>query len=198
MMKIADSVQQCNPEQIQANMNSMVEELKTTVQSAAASADSFDSVERKVLLSVLQLGYQALELLLSLQGDGDLGEQIETTDDKIIKRSQTKSITKLRSIFGEHSFEQITSRRARTNRSICVRSVPVCRCPLPAGRFCCKSSPRCLALIKLTTKRCKTSARFSATTSASIQPSESTETWDATPANFLVIFRCQSREAKEN
>ena len=73
-MKIVESAQRCNPEQIASNMNSIVDQLKDCVESAATAGESFDSVERKTLKSVLQIGHQALELLLALQGDGDLGE----------------------------------------------------------------------------------------------------------------------------
>jgi hypothetical protein len=72
-MKMAQSNSQCNPEQISQDLQTIVEQLKVNVQSAAKDGESFDSVERAVLTSVLQIGHQALELLLSLQGDGDLG-----------------------------------------------------------------------------------------------------------------------------
>ena len=67
-MKIAQSNAQCNPEQISQNMDSLVERLKASVEAAAKDAESFDSVKRAVLTSVLQIGHQALELLLPLQG----------------------------------------------------------------------------------------------------------------------------------
>ena len=105
-MKIVESAQKCYPEQIANKMSSIVEQIKTTVKSAARDGDSFDSVERKTLESVLQIGFLAAELLLALQGDGDLGKDVHTVDQKIAQRSEAKSTTKLRSIFGEHSFEQ--------------------------------------------------------------------------------------------
>ena len=73
-MKIVESAQKCNPEQIANKMSSIVEQIKTTVKSAAR--------------------------------DGDLGKDVHTVDQKIAQRSEAKSTTKLRSIFGEHSFEQ--------------------------------------------------------------------------------------------
>lgn len=95
-MKIAQSNPHCNPEQISQNIDSLVELLKASVQAAAKDAESFDSVERAVLTSVLQIGHQALELLLSLQGDGDLGERTETSDRKTIHRSDKTTNTPLR------------------------------------------------------------------------------------------------------
>ena len=86
-MKIVKSAQKCNPEQIANNMTSIVEQLKTTVESAAKHGDSFDSVERKTLKTVLQLGCQALEMFLALQGHGDLGEEVQTADGKFAQRN---------------------------------------------------------------------------------------------------------------
>ena len=82
-MKIVESAQICNPEQIARNMNSIVDQLKASVESAATAGDSFDSVERMALVSVLQIGHHALELLLALQGDGDLGQEAQTSDSEV-------------------------------------------------------------------------------------------------------------------
>ena len=94
-MKIIESAQKCNPEQIARNMNSIVDQLKSAVESAARDGDSYDSVERKTLETVLQIGFHALQLLLALQGDGDLGEEVDTANEKIAKRSEAKSTTRL-------------------------------------------------------------------------------------------------------
>ena len=131
-MKIAQSNPQCNPEQISQNIDSLVELLKAGVLTAAKDAESFDSVERAVLTSVLQIGHQALELLLSLQGDGDLGERAETSDGKTIHRSDKTTNTPLRSIFGQHRVKQFTYASGK-NRPISLRpinarlSLPECR-----------------------------------------------------------------------
>jgi hypothetical protein len=133
IMKIVESAQRCNPEQIVCNMNSIVDQLKAGVQLAAAAGDSFDSVERKTLTSVLQIGHQALELLLALQGDGDLGEEVQTSNDKMAQRSEAESTTKLRSIFGEHTFEQFTYVSGK-NKPISLRPISA-RLSLPASRW---------------------------------------------------------------
>lgn len=132
-MKIVKSAQKCNPEQIANNMTSIVEQLKTTVESAAKHGDSFDSVERKTLKTVLQLGCQALEMFLALQGHGDLGEEVQTADGKFAQRSEAKSMTRLRSLFGEHSFEQFTYASGK-NKPISLRSISA-RLSLPASRW---------------------------------------------------------------
>lgn len=132
-MKIADSKQKRNPEQISLELQSIVDRLKANVQTAAADGESFDSVERAVLTSVLQIGNQALELLLSLQGDGDLGEQLEAADAKTIYRSEKKSETPLRSIFGQHVVEQFTYSSGK-NRAISLRPISA-RLSLPSRRW---------------------------------------------------------------
>lgn len=132
-MKIAQSIPQRNPEQISQDIDSLVDKLKASVHDAAKDAESFDSVERAVLASVLQIGHQALELLLSLQGDGDLGEQIETSDGKTIHRSDKTTNTPLRSIFGQHAVNQFTY-SAGKNRPISLRPISA-RLSLPNGRW---------------------------------------------------------------
>ena len=72
-MKVVDSAQQRNPEQIAKQLNSLVDQLKADVETAAQEGESFDFVERTVLTSALEIGHRALDLLLALQGDGDLG-----------------------------------------------------------------------------------------------------------------------------
>jgi len=131
-MKIAQNQQQCNPEQISSQLDGLLEKLKTDVQSAATQGDSFDTVERIVLSTVLQLGHQALELLVAMQGDGDLGPQIETDKGKTIRRSQTKASTQLRSIFGNHAFEQFTYASGK-NKAIQLKPISA-RLSLPANR----------------------------------------------------------------
>lgn len=132
-MKIVEFAHQRNPEQIAEQLNSLVDQLKANVETAAQDGDSFDRVERTVLTSVLEIGLQALDLLLALQGDGDLGETIQTHDGKTARRSETKSTTKLRSIFGEHVFDQFTY-MAGKNKSISLRPISA-RLSLPASRW---------------------------------------------------------------
>jgi hypothetical protein len=132
-MKIVDSTQQRNPDQVSQELTALVEQLKANVQTAAREGQSFDRVERMVLTSVLQIGRQCLEWLLSLQGDGDLGEHIETADGKIARRSKKKATTSLRSIFGQHRFEQFTYARGK-NKAVSLRPISA-RLSLPASQW---------------------------------------------------------------
>ena len=131
-MKIVDSAQQRNPEQIAKQLNSLVDQLKANVETAAHEGESFDFVERSVLTSVLEIGRRALDFLLALRGDGDLGNAVQTHDGKTAQRGKTKSTTKLRSIFGEHVFEQFTY-MAGKKQSISLRPISA-RLSLPPSR----------------------------------------------------------------
>jgi hypothetical protein len=132
-MKIAHSNPQRNPEQISQDLHAIVEQLMANIQNAAKDGESFDSIERAVLTSVLQIGYEALELLLAFQGHGDLGQQVETSDAKTIHRSEKTTNTPLRSIFGQHVVEQFTYSNGK-NKPISLRPISA-RLSLPACRW---------------------------------------------------------------
>jgi hypothetical protein len=100
-----------NRESVEAavmTVDSLVQELKKFVGEAAEQGESFDTVERRVHESVLQIGKQALELFIRLQGDGDLGERVVTADEQTLQRSAATSTTDFRSIFGTHRIQQFT------------------------------------------------------------------------------------------
>jgi hypothetical protein len=86
----------------------LASELHAFVKSAASSGESFDTVERAVFKSVLEIGRQAMGLFVELQGDGDLGAQVETAGQKTLYRSEQLNCTKIRSIFGVHEFREFT------------------------------------------------------------------------------------------
>lgn len=132
-MKITDNQPQRNPEQIAVHLDGLLERLKNSIQSAAKQGDAFDAVERAVLSSVLQIGHQSLELLISLQGDGDLGQEIQTAEQKNVRRSQSKSKTRLRSIFGDHNIDQFTYSTGK-NRPVALKPISA-RLSLPAHRW---------------------------------------------------------------
>lgn len=87
-----------------------VSKLKQLVHEAAGAGASFDSVERRVRDAVSRLGKQALDLLLQLQGDGDLGPEVAAAEGVALKRQQPVTTT-VRSIFGVHQFQQYTYAR---------------------------------------------------------------------------------------
>lgn len=89
-------------------IDEMAQQLKEAVRTAAENGDSFDSAERKIRETLFRLGHQAIEALLQLQGQGDLGPQITTKEGQVLQRSEKVSKTTIRSTFGAHRFEQFT------------------------------------------------------------------------------------------
>ena len=91
-----------------SQIDSIASQIKATVQQAATDADSFDQTERSVREAVRRIGNSAMQLFLQLQGDGDLGETVTTGEGKTLRRSKEPVTTKIRSIFGLHTFRQFT------------------------------------------------------------------------------------------
>lgn len=107
--------------------------LREHVTRAANNGDSFDSTERLVWETVLRTGHAAMELLLSLQGSGDLGEHMTTAEEQPLRRSDEPTTTQVRSIFGEHSFQQFTYSPG-VNKKIELRPIST-RLQLPENRW---------------------------------------------------------------
>jgi hypothetical protein len=103
-----DQVKKFTPEQVLSVLEQANEELRQFVTGAVASDASFDSTERQVWEMVRKTGFVAMELFIKLQGNGDLGEQVESVEGKTLQRSSEPVHATVRSIFGQHSFEQFT------------------------------------------------------------------------------------------
>ena len=94
-MNVADSNPDGNPssdanqtpQQICQQIDQFAELLKSKVEEAARSGDSFDSLEREIHKMILSVGRQAVDLFVSLQGDGDLGEAVTAQDGVTLKLS---------------------------------------------------------------------------------------------------------------
>jgi hypothetical protein len=122
-----------NPADSLAELTNATDHLISMVRSAVADAGSFDELERKVHRTVLQIGWQALDLFIELQGNGDVGEQVQAKDGSTLTRSQEKSLTKIRSIFGTHQFEQFTY-APQLNKRIELRPISA-RMSLPENQW---------------------------------------------------------------
>lgn len=125
--------QRITAEQATENLILLVEEIKATVQNAAQQGSSFDQTERDVWDAVLQTGFQAMQLFVSLQGDGDLGERVQTEQGKTLHRCPKPASTTIRSIFGTHPFDQYTY-AAGSNKPIELRPISA-RMSLPQHRW---------------------------------------------------------------
>jgi len=93
-----------------------LEQLLQFVDQAAQDARQLYDVERRVLDEVLKLGHQCIEVFIGLQGDGDLGEEV-THGDRTLYRCPSPHSRSLRTVFGEHEFEQFVYSRG-ANRKI--------------------------------------------------------------------------------
>lgn len=89
-------------------IDAITAELKKTVKETASESESFDHTERSVREAVRKMGFQAMELFIRLQGDGDLGQAVTTEDSRTLRRSGKADRTTIRSIFGIHRFNQFT------------------------------------------------------------------------------------------
>lgn len=76
------------------------------VQRAAVQGEPLHHLERDVFDGLLMMGHDLLDTFIELQGDGNLGETIETPDERRLHRSDEPKRRPLRTIFGFHEFQQ--------------------------------------------------------------------------------------------
>lgn len=121
------------PEEALQQLQQLQLDIREQVMSSASKGDSFDSTERTVWETVRRIGYAAMELLVQLQGTGDLGEQLTTAEGQRLQRSEEPQPTVVRSIFGEHRFQQYTYRKG-PKKKVELRPIST-RLQLPEGRW---------------------------------------------------------------
>lgn len=140
-MNVADSNPDGNPsspsnetpQQLCQQIEQFAQTLKTKVCQAARSGDSFDSIEREIHKMILSVGRHAVDLFVHLQGDGDLGQEVKTQDGVTLHRSDSKTKSTVRSIFGTHRFQQFTY-ASGPKKAIALRPISA-RMSLPTGRW---------------------------------------------------------------
>jgi len=91
-----------------ADVDSLAEQaaqLDLFVRRAAGEGASLDAVERPVFDQVLRIGQMAIDLFLSLQGNGDLGPSVMTEAGETLSRSDEPVRRELRTVFGLHVFD---------------------------------------------------------------------------------------------
>lgn len=113
-------------------LGNLANDLKGLVRRSIISGASLDELERNVFRQVLAMGHAAVNLFLQGQGDGDLGERIETEAGAILHRSKTVVPRPLRTIFGVHCFESYVYARG-INQKIELRPIDA-RLNLPEGK----------------------------------------------------------------
>jgi hypothetical protein len=110
----------------------LAEQLEAGIREAAREGKSLYEVEKDTLERVLQIGYVAIEQLLVLQGDGDLGESVVAADGRRLERSEEPADRPLRTVFGEHTIQAYVY-AAGAHEAIELRPVDA-RLSLPPGR----------------------------------------------------------------
>ena len=105
-------------DQVAIELAQLSQRLREFVSDGVAQGESFDSIERGVWEMVRRAGFCSMELFVKLQGTGDLGERVVTDDQQTLQRSRQPSHTVVRSIFGEHSFEQFTYSRGKNKKTL--------------------------------------------------------------------------------
>ena len=101
----------------------VVKELADFVQHAAAEGVSMREFERGLLDRLLVVGCRLTDQFLSDQGNGDLGTTCEQ-DGHTLHRSEQPVTRRLRTIFGQHSYDAFVYRTGRhPNSAIAARPV---------------------------------------------------------------------------
>jgi len=83
----------------------LADDLAAFVHESVQKGASFDNFERGAFGRLLKMGRVAADLFLDAQGEGDLGESLETQEGAVLYRSESVVERPVRSIFGQHSFE---------------------------------------------------------------------------------------------
>ena len=98
-MSMADS-----PHAIKGNsLMVLAEQLESSIREAARKGTPLHEVEKDTFQWVLEIGHRAIEQLLILQGDGNLGESVVTAEGRRLDRSEEPVERPLRTVFGEHT-----------------------------------------------------------------------------------------------
>jgi len=110
----------------------LAEQLEAEIREAAQGGKSLYEMEKDIFGRALQIGYVAIEQVLTLQGDGNLGESVVTADGRRLERSKEPVERPLRTVFGEHTIRAYVY-AAGTHQAIELRPVDA-RLSLPPGR----------------------------------------------------------------
>jgi len=110
----------------------LAEQLEASIREASQRGQSLYEVEKDTWARTLQIGHAAIEQLLMLQGDGDLGESVTTAEGQRLERSEEPIERPLRTVFGEHVVRAYVY-AAGAHEAIQLRPVDA-RLSLPPGR----------------------------------------------------------------
>jgi hypothetical protein len=106
-------------------------QLDVFVRQAAIDGQSLDAVERHTFDQVLRMGQLAIDLFLSLQGNGDLGPSVITDDGETLYRSDEPVHCEVRTVFALHEYHEFVYSPG-PHLKIALRPLAA-RMSLPAG-----------------------------------------------------------------
>lgn len=110
-----------------------LEQLKSYVQQSAQSGEAIHTVEQGIWHQLLKLGHSALELYLSLQGNGDRGETLRLETGETVRRLPQLQGRVYQSVFGSFHLERAVYGTRVGQKIVCV---PLdSRLQLPEGKF---------------------------------------------------------------
>ncbi len=94
-----------SPREIAKQLLKLSDQPRADIPHSEKQSHAFDQLQRSVRETLMKIGVQAMQLFVSLQGDGDVGDEVTTEKVAVLKRSEQKSTVKIRSIFGLHTIE---------------------------------------------------------------------------------------------
>lgn len=110
------------------------EKVEKLVLDVAARGGTLRDVEQGVFDLLLKMGHEAVDLFLSLQGNGDLGRTAVDDDGRTLHRGDEPAARPLRTIFGRHEFSAYVYRAGvDTHAPIVFRPIDL-RMGLAPGR----------------------------------------------------------------
>ena len=110
----------------------LAEQLEAEIREAVREGKSLYVMEKDIFGRALQIGHAAIEQVLALQGDGDLGQSVVTQNGRRLERSEEPAQRPLRTVFGEHTlWAYVYAAKAPPSN----RAAPInARLSLPPGR----------------------------------------------------------------
>lgn len=117
------------PDPLQAQLNG----LKTYVQQSVQQGAAIHEVEQGLWTRLLALGHRTLEVYLSLQGDGDVGETLALESGETVRRLPGLQGRDYQSVFGHFHLDRAVYGTRVGQKIVCV---PLdSRLQLPEGKF---------------------------------------------------------------
>ena len=111
-------------------------ELQQFVHDAARDGTAAHEVEHGLFRRLLSLGHDLLSKFFSLQGSGDIGQQLTLPDGEVLPRQPELHDRPYTTIFGDFTLSR-TVYSAGANQQLVALSMPGCNSPTVNSAICC-------------------------------------------------------------